>query len=184
MLFGRVVGICAFFPFLGNPLLTYFRFLFGTVRPFALWFYTYTSSISTNYIYFFRTERGSASYVNGCITSGGVLRAVKRHSISDSGHWYFISPAYFCEDVYPLHLFCRPTMRLHYNVLCFARLQLLCPDSQTSRKVVVPFSEHWFVLYVKLTNIHRLISRAISEKVCCLLRVTTKSSISPPFEDR
>lgn len=62
--------------------------------------------------------------------------------ISDSGHWYFISPAYFCEDVYPLHLFCRPTMRLHYNVLCFARLQLLCPDSQTSRKVVVPFSEH------------------------------------------
>ena len=31
---------------------------------------------------FFRTERGSASYVNGCITSGGVLRAVKRHSIA------------------------------------------------------------------------------------------------------
>ena len=80
MLFGRVVGICAFFPFLGNPLLTYFRFLFGTVRPFALWFYTYTSSINTNYIYFFRKERGSASYVNGCITSGGVLRAVKTHS--------------------------------------------------------------------------------------------------------
>ena len=81
MLFGRVVGICAFFPFLGNPLLTYFRFLFGAVRPFALWFYTYTSSINTNYIYFFRKERGSASYVNGCITSGGVLRAVKTHSI-------------------------------------------------------------------------------------------------------
>ena len=31
---------------------------------------------------FFRTERGSASYVNGCITSGGVLRAVKRHSMA------------------------------------------------------------------------------------------------------
>ena len=115
MLFGRVVGICAFFPFLGNPLLTYFRFLFGTVRPFALWFCTYTSSISTNYIYFFRKERGSASYVNGCITSGGVLRAVKRHSklMPFTNRWLFILDTYqYCIGVCKNRCICTVSLML------------------------------------------------------------------------
>ena len=95
--------------------------------------------------------------------------------ISDLDHWYFILLAYLREDVYPLHLStvlrC-DSITIRYALLdcnCCLRTSLL--HRPRGRKILAPLCGHRLILYVRLTNMHRVVARATSETVYCLLRV-------------